>query len=57
MRAEYKVISDWFCISAGSKARKIENHLNSASAEGWEYAALESVTVCTSSARMRQKGL
>lgn len=42
---EYKVITDWFCMSAGSKARKIENHLNSMSAEGWEYAALESVTV------------
>jgi len=45
MGAEYKVISKWWCVTARQKARKIENHLNAMSAEGWEFAGLESVTV------------
>jgi hypothetical protein len=45
MEAEYKVISDWLCLSAKHKARKIENHLNQLSAEGWEFVALDPVTV------------
>jgi hypothetical protein len=45
MEAEYKVISNWLCLTAGHKARKIENHLNDLSAEGWEFVELESVTV------------
>lgn len=28
MEAEYKVISDLLCLTAGHKARKIENHLD-----------------------------
>jgi hypothetical protein len=45
MGAEYKVISRWLCFSARSKARRIENHLNSMSAEGWEFVELDPVTV------------
>jgi hypothetical protein len=45
MGTEYKVISDWFCISARSKARKIENHLNNLSDEGWEFVGLDAVTI------------
>jgi len=45
MEAEYKVISDWLCLTAAQKARKIEKHLNNLSAEGWEFVALDSVTV------------
>jgi len=45
MGAEYKVISEWFSLTARHKARKIENYLNDLSAEGWEFAGLDSVTV------------
>jgi hypothetical protein len=45
MDTQYKVISDWLCITSGDKARKIEKHLNNLSAEGWEFVALDSVTV------------
>ena len=45
MATEYRVISDWLCLTAGHKARKIESHLNNLSAEGWEFVALDSVTV------------
>jgi len=45
MEAEYKVISDWLCLTAAHKARKIENHLNKLSAEGWEFVALDPMTV------------
>lgn len=45
METEYKVISDWLCLTAGHKARKIENHLNNLFAEGWEFVELDSVTV------------
>jgi hypothetical protein len=41
MPTQYKVISDSLCFSSGHKARKIENHLNSLSAEGWEFVALD----------------
>lgn len=45
MATQYKVICDWLCLTAGHKARKIERHLNNLSAEGWEFVALDSVTV------------
>jgi hypothetical protein len=45
MSSEYRVISDWLCLTAGHKARKIESLLNNLSAEGWEFVALDSVTV------------
>lgn len=45
MTTEYKVISDWFCLTAGHKAMKIERHLNYLSTEGWEFVALDSVIV------------
>lgn len=45
MATQYKVISEWLCLTAGHKARKIEGHLNDLSAEGWEFVALDSVTV------------
>jgi hypothetical protein len=43
MATEYKVISDWLCLSAGHKARKIEKHLNNLSGKGWEFVALDPV--------------
>ena len=45
MSEEYKVISDWFCLTARHKARKIETHLNRLSADGWEFVALDPVLV------------
>jgi len=45
MRTEYKVISDWLCLTSAHKARKIERILNSLSADGWEFAALDPVLV------------
>ena len=45
MSMQYKVISDCFCLTPGSKARKIENHLNSLTAQGWEFVALDPVMV------------
>ena len=45
MATQYRVISDWRCLSAGHKAKKIERHLNNLSAEGWEFVALDSMTV------------
>jgi hypothetical protein len=44
METQYKVISDWFCFTAGHKALKIERHLNALSAEGWEFVALDPLT-------------
>jgi len=41
---QYKVISEWLCFTAAHKARKIEGYLNTLSAEGWEFLALDSVT-------------
>lgn len=43
MATEYKVISDWLCFSPKYKAKKIENHLNSSAASGWEFVALDPV--------------
>lgn len=43
MRTQYRVISDWLCYSARHKAKKIEDHLNNLSVEGWEFVALDSV--------------
>ena len=45
MATQYKVISDWFCLTAGHKARKVETHLNNLSTEGWEFVALDPVSV------------
>ena len=45
MSTQYKVISDCFCLTSGSKARKIENRLNSLTAQGWEFVALDPVIV------------
>ena len=45
MTTEYKVISDWLCWGPGHKARKIEKHLNSLSAMGWEFVALDPVMI------------
>ena len=42
---QYKVISDWLCLTTGQKARKIERHLNALSIEGWEFVALDAVMV------------
>ena len=44
MPTQYKVISDWLCLTAAHKARKIEKHLNQLSAEGWEFLVLDSAT-------------
>ncbi|WP_156119577.1 hypothetical protein [Leptolyngbya sp. KIOST-1] len=43
MATQYKVISDWLCLTTRQKARKIESHLNRLSMEGWEFVALDSV--------------
>ena len=43
METEYKVICNWLCLTAGDKAKKIEKNLNTLSAEGWEFAAIDSV--------------
>ncbi|WP_008312032.1 DUF4177 domain-containing protein [Leptolyngbya sp. PCC 6406] len=43
MATEYKVISDWLCLTTKQKARRIERHLNRLSAEGWEFVALNAV--------------
>jgi len=40
---QYKVISDWLCLTTRQKARKIEGHLNHLSPEGWEFVALNAV--------------
>lgn len=45
MSTQYKVISDCFCFTSAHKARKIENHLNSLTAQGWEFVALDPVMV------------
>jgi hypothetical protein len=45
MPTQYKVISDWLCLTSASKARKIERVLNSLSADGWEFVALDPVLV------------
>lgn len=45
MPTEYKVVSDWLCLTAAHKAKKIERHLNDLSAEGWEFLALDPVMV------------
>ena len=45
MATQYKVISEWLCFTAAHKARKIEGHLNTLSAEGWEFVALDSMTL------------
>lgn len=45
MATQYKVISDWLCLTARHKAAKIERHLNILSAKGWEFVALDPVTV------------
>jgi len=45
MSTQYKVISDCFCLTSGQKARKIENYLNSLTAQGWEFVALDPVMV------------
>jgi hypothetical protein len=44
MATQYKVISEWLCFTTAGKARKIERHLNTLSAEGWEFVALDAVT-------------
>jgi hypothetical protein len=44
MSIEYKVISDGLCFSSAHKARKIKNHLDSLSAQGWEFVALDPMT-------------
>ena len=43
MTTQYKVISDWLCLTTRQKARKIEHHLNHFSAEGWEFVSLDPV--------------
>jgi hypothetical protein len=43
METQYKVISDWLCLTAGHKAKKIERNLNTMSADGWEFVSLDSV--------------
>ena len=45
MGTQYKVISDWLCYSAAHKAGKIEKLLNNFSAAGWEFVALDSITL------------
>ncbi len=43
MATQYKVISDWLCLTTRQKTRKIESHLNRLSMEGWEFVALDAV--------------
>ena len=43
MATQYKVTSDWLCLTTRQKARKIESHLNQLSAERWEFVALDGV--------------
>jgi hypothetical protein len=45
MSTEYKVICDTFCLTSQAKARKVEDHLNSLSPEGWAFVALDPVLV------------
>jgi hypothetical protein len=42
---QYKVLSDWLCLSSAQKARKIETQLNDMAKEGWRYVALDAVTI------------
>jgi hypothetical protein len=42
---EYKVISDWFCMTSIHKARKMERHLNTHAKEGWEFAAVKNMLI------------
>ena len=43
MTIQYKVISEWLCLTTRQKARQIESHLNHLSAEEWEFVALNAV--------------
>lgn len=43
MDNQFKVINESFCFTARQKAAKIEHYLNSLSAEGWAFVALEPV--------------
>jgi len=45
MGTEFRVVCEVFCLSSRSKARKIEKHLTELSAEGWEFVALDPLTV------------
>ncbi len=45
MTTEYKVLSDALCLTPSSKARKIEMHLNELAIEGWEFVALDPITL------------
>ena len=45
MSCEYKVIADPWCLTAGSKAKKIERHLNQLAQDGWELAKIDPVMV------------
>ena len=40
---QYKVISNWLCLTTRQKAKKIESYLNRLSVEGWEFVALDAV--------------
>ena len=42
---EYKVASNWLCLTAGHKARSIETQLNDLAKQGWRFVALDAVTV------------
>ncbi len=42
---EYKVVSDWLCLSSTQKARKIEGHLNEFAKQGWRFVSLDAVAV------------
>ena len=45
MTTEYRVVTDWLCLTSRSKARKIEARLNEMAPEGWQFVGLDAVTV------------
>lgn len=45
MTTEYRVVTDWLCLTSRSKARKIEARLNQMAPEGWQFVSLDAVTV------------
>jgi hypothetical protein len=45
MATEFKVVCDAFCMTTRGKARKIETHLTTLTAEGWDFVALDPCTV------------
>ncbi len=44
MTSEYRVVTDWLCLTSRGKARRIETRLNEMAQEGWQFVSLDAVT-------------